>query len=203
MTEPFSDIHSFLENSTDSSLNLLILSLSVLTTHTHTHTHTHTLTHTLTHTHPCHLEHNLFFYYLLSLPRCYRPISVLSFTTKISVNYSLCTLLPILVTYSLFSFTSETTLSKIIQKSNLMVQLNFKIFFFRFLGSHLQHMDVPRLGVKLELQLPAYTTATAMRDLILSLRPTPQLLATSDPRPTEQGQDRTCILMDTSWIHFC
>ena len=32
-------------------------------------------------------------------------------------------------------------------------------FFFCFLGPHLQHMEVPRPGVKLELQLPAYTTA--------------------------------------------
>ena len=30
---------------------------------------------------------------------------------------------------------------------------------------HLQQMEVPRLGVKLELQLLAYTTATAMKDL--------------------------------------
>ena len=30
---------------------------------------------------------------------------------------------------------------------------------------HLQHMEVPRLGAKSELQLPAYTTATAMQDL--------------------------------------
>ena len=36
--------------------------------------------------------------------------------------------------------------------------------FFFFLGPHLQHMEVPRLGVKLELQLPAYTTATATLD---------------------------------------
>ena len=34
-------------------------------------------------------------------------------------------------------------------------------FYFFFLGPHLQHMEVPGLGVKLELQLPAYTTATA------------------------------------------
>ena len=27
-------------------------------------------------------------------------------------------------------------------------------------------MEVPRLGVELELQLPAYVTATAMQDLI-------------------------------------
>ena len=38
-------------------------------------------------------------------------------------------------------------------------------FFFCFLGPHLQHVEVPRLGVELELQLPAYTTATAMPDL--------------------------------------
>ena len=33
-----------------------------------------------------------------------------------------------------------------------------------FLGPYLLRMEVPRLGVKLELQLPAYTTATAMPD---------------------------------------
>ena len=36
--------------------------------------------------------------------------------------------------------------------------------FFCFLGPHSQHMEVPRLGVELELQLPAYTTATATLD---------------------------------------
>ena len=29
------------------------------------------------------------------------------------------------------------------------------LFVFIFLGPHLWHMEVPRLGVKLELQLPA------------------------------------------------
>ena len=33
-----------------------------------------------------------------------------------------------------------------------------------FLGPHLRHMEVPRLWVELELQQPAYTTATAMPD---------------------------------------
>ena len=41
--------------------------------------------------------------------------------------------------------------------------LNF-ILFFDFLGPHLRYMEVPRLGVESELQLPAYTTATATRD---------------------------------------
>ena len=36
-------------------------------------------------------------------------------------------------------------------------------FFFFWGGRTLRHMEVPKLGVK--LQLPAYTTATAMPDL--------------------------------------
>ena len=42
--------------------------------------------------------------------------------------------------------------------------LNFFFFFFFFLGLHLRHKEVPRLGVKSELQLPTYTTATATWD---------------------------------------
>ena len=38
-------------------------------------------------------------------------------------------------------------------------------YMYFFLWSHLWHMEVPRLGVELELLLPAYTTATATRDL--------------------------------------
>ena len=45
--------------------------------------------------------------------------------------------------------------------------LNF-FFFLVFLGPYLWTMEVPRLGVKSELQLPAYTTATAMPDPNLS-----------------------------------
>ena len=37
--------------------------------------------------------------------------------------------------------------------------------YFCFLGLHVWHMEVPRLGVKSELQLPICTTATATRDL--------------------------------------
>ena len=41
--------------------------------------------------------------------------------------------------------------------------------FFCFLGPWLQDMEVPRLGVESELQLPAYTTTTAMPDPICNL----------------------------------
>ena len=37
-------------------------------------------------------------------------------------------------------------------------------FFYYFLGPNLQHIEVPRLEVQSELQLPAYTTDTAMQD---------------------------------------
>ena len=49
-----------------------------------------------------------------------------------------------------------------------LFNLSFLIFFFFFncfLGSHLRHVEVPRLGVKLELQLQAHVTARAMQDL--------------------------------------
>ena len=37
-------------------------------------------------------------------------------------------------------------------------------YIYSCLGPHLQHVEVPRLGVQSELQLPAYTTATATWD---------------------------------------
>ena len=42
---------------------------------------------------------------------------------------------------------------------------DFFFFFLFFLGPHLHHMDVPRLGVDSELLLPVYTTTTGMPDL--------------------------------------
>ena len=38
-------------------------------------------------------------------------------------------------------------------------------FFFFFLGPYQWHMEIPKLGVKLEPQLPAYITATATPDI--------------------------------------
>ena len=44
------------------------------------------------------------------------------------------------------------------------MQKEWQTFFFSFLGAHLQHMEVPGLGAESELQLQAYTTATATPD---------------------------------------
>ena len=54
----------------------------------------------------------------------------------------------------------------------LMESVSFRIFllslfsssFLFFLGPHLQHMEVSRLGVEWELQLLAYTIATATQN---------------------------------------
>ena len=43
--------------------------------------------------------------------------------------------------------------------------VSFLYLFIFFLGLHPWHMEVPRLGLQSELQLPAYTAATASLDL--------------------------------------
>ena len=62
----------------------------------------------------------------------------------------------------------------------------------------MRYMEVPRLGVESELQLPVYTTATATTDprgiciLHCSSRQHGILI------PLSKARDRTCFLMDTS-----
>ena len=48
--------------------------------------------------------------------------------------------------------------------SGLLACFFLFVFWFCFLGLHPWQMEVPRLGVQLELQLPAYPTAIAMQD---------------------------------------
>ena len=48
-----------------------------------------------------------------------------------------------------------------------------------FLMAAPQHMEVPRLGVDSDLQLPAYAVAVATSEM--HLQPIPQLMATLDP----------------------
>ena len=63
-------------------------------------------------------------------------------------------------------------------------------------------MEVPRLRVESELQLSAYTTATATPDLsyIYDLHHNSQQLQILNP--LSEARIWTCILMDTSQIHF-
>ena len=61
----------------------------------------------------------------------------------------------------------------------------FFFFFFFFLGPHPQHMEVPRLEVQSELQLPAYTAATATLDpsCICDLHHSSRQLMATTPDP--------------------
>ena len=80
--------------------------------------------------------------------------------------------------------------------------LPIKLFFFFFLlGPHLLHMEVLRLGVESELQLPA--TATAMQDPSCVCDLHHSSWQHWIPDSLSKARDRTCILMDTSQIHFC
>ena len=74
------------------------------------------------------------------------------------------------------------------------------LFFFlsfgllAFLGLHPRHLKVPRLGVQSELQLLAYITATATRDLgcICDLHQSSQQCWILNP--LSEARDQTCVL---------
>ena len=55
---------------------------------------------------------------------------------------------------------------------------------------------IPRLEVSLELQVPAYTTATATPDLSLVYDPCHSSLQILNPR--SKARDQTRVFMDTS-----
>ena len=73
-------------------------------------------------------------------------------------------------------------------------------FFFCFLGLHPEHMEIPRLVVESELQLPAYITATATRDPSHVCDLHHSSGQHQIPDPLNKTRDGICILMDTSWI---
>ena len=74
-------------------------------------------------------------------------------------------------------------------------------FFFFFLGPLLWHMEVPRLGVQSELQLPASTTATADQRCVCDLPHSSWQRRILNPQG--KARDRTHNLLVPSWIHFC
>ena len=61
-------------------------------------------------------------------------------------------------------------------------------------------MEIPGLGVKLELQLPACATTTAMRDLTFVCNPRHSLWQHLILNPLSEARDQTLILMATSWV---
>ena len=70
----------------------------------------------------------------------------------------------------------------------------------RILGLHLQHMEVPRLGVEQEPQLPAYATAMAMPDPSWVCHLYYSSWQHWILNPLSKATDRTYILMDPNWV---
>ena len=73
---------------------------------------------------------------------------------------------------------------------------------FVFLGTHVWHMEVPRLRVKSELQLPACATATAVQDLSCFCYLHHSSWQTWFFNSLSKARDWTHILMHTSWVHY-
>ena len=85
--------------------------------------------------------------------------------------------------------------------NTIMRHIIIIVIIYLFLGLH-PWQEIPRLGVEPELQLPASITATATQDLT----PICDLYHSSQQcwilNPLSELRDRTCILMDTSQLHY-
>ena len=102
---------------------------------------------------------------------------------------------------------SEKVLLMSSARSFMVSYLMFKSFFFFFwsfvfLGPHPRDMEVPRPRFELELQPPAYATATATRgpSHICELHHSSEQCRV--PNALSKARDRTCILMDISWVRY-
>ena len=76
---------------------------------------------------------------------------------------------------------------------------HFYVYLFFLLGLHRQDMEVPKLGV--ELELVAYAIATWDMSCIRGLHHSSRQCQILNP--LSQAKDWTCVLMDASQIHFC
>ena len=77
------------------------------------------------------------------------------------------------------------------------------LVFLSFLGPYLRHMEVPMLGVELELQLIAYATATATPDLnhICDLNHSSQQHWILNPMLEARGRTRNLMVPSQICFH--
>ena len=108
-----------------------------------------------------------------------------------------------------FHYPTVTHLSNLISLYILQKVLHFShreslllfFFFWSFLGLLPWYMEVPRLGVQSELQLPAYPTATETRDPGHVCDPPYSSQQRRILNPLSKARDQTCVLMDISQVH--
>ena len=98
---------------------------------------------------------------------------------------------------------ANTILTSIYHKKFSTQEKSSLFCFVCFLGLHLQHTEVPRLGVEWELQLLAYSTATATwdRSQVCNLHHSSRQCWILNP--LMEARNRTRNLMVPSWICFC
>ena len=86
--------------------------------------------------------------------------------------------------------------------ASLLGPLPLFFCFFFLIGPHSWHIVAPRLGVELELQLPAYTPAQATWDPSRLYNLHHSSWQHRIPDPLSEARDRPCILMVPSGIRF-
>ena len=86
--------------------------------------------------------------------------------------------------------------------SSLLFCGGFLLLFYYFLGLHLRHMEVPRLGFELELQPPVSATTTATPDLSLVCNLHHSSWQCQILNPLSRARDGTLVLMDTSRVCY-
>ena len=80
--------------------------------------------------------------------------------------------------------------------------IGYPNFVFAFSRAAPVHMEVPRLGIKLELQLPATAAAAATQDLNHICDLHHSSWHCQIPDPLIEARDLKCILMDPSQVHY-
>ena len=101
-----------------------------------------------------------------------------------------------------YSYIYTSVLNKQMQRTFCKAIFTLLFLFFCFLGLHLRYMEVPSLGVESELQLLAYTTATAKQDVscVWDLHHSSWQLWILNP--LSEARDQTCILMYSSHVRY-
>ena len=89
---------------------------------------------------------------------------------------------------------------KSLDKTGNIFEKFLPFFFFSFLGLHSRHMEVPRLGVQLELKPPAYVRAIAMPDSSHVCNPHHSSGQCRILNPLIKAKDGTHNVMVPSWI---
>ena len=124
---------------------------------------------------------------------CIHFISPLIFKFSVSLYIKMCLLL---MSYNSGVFNSRRQSFPF----NQSIQSIYFYLLIFFLGPRLRHMEVPRLGIKSEMQLQAYTTARAAGDPSHSFNLSCSLQQRQILNPLRETRDRTHILMGSSQI---